>query len=141
LAPFTSNISVQKTTNLENGTYTKTDLFMEGLKVPVILGRGQRMGASPGENIAIEVKCGKAAYLLSQLDHMEFQARGHANAQASATICSRDIKDLSPKDEAMLRDRMKNAGSSMIGMLPLKNEIDILCWDIVSKKAPIKNNA
>lgn len=122
----------QARTTFEDGRFTKTDLIIEDLKVPVILGRGEGMSAPAGGSIAIEVKCGRASYLYSQKDHMVFQSGGHQEANASMTVCSRDIKDLTPKQEEDLREVLRCAGSPLIGMLPTKDEIDKACWDVVT---------
>ena len=90
------------------------------------------MSAPVGGSIAIEVKCGRASYLYSQKDHMVFQSGGHQEASASMTICSRDIKDLTPEQEEELREALRSAGSPLIGMLPTKDEIDKACWDMVT---------
>lgn len=81
----------------DNGRYTKTDLLITDLRVPVILGRGEGMGAPVGGSMAFEVKCGKAEYLYSQKDHMVFQAEGHKQADAQCIFAQRDIHDLPPE--------------------------------------------
>ena len=63
---------------------------------------------------------------------MVFQSGGHREANASMTVCSRDIKDLTPKQEEDLREVLRCAGSPLIGMLPTKDEIDKACWDMVT---------
>lgn len=132
LAPLGSRIETQgKTFVGDNGRYTKTDLLVTDLRVPVILGRGEGMGAPLGGSMAFEVKCGKAEYLYSQKDHMVFQAEGHKQADAQCTLCSRDIHDLPPEKEKELRDNLRDAGSPMVGMLPSKNEIDQSCLDFI----------
>ena len=40
LSPYCENISTQDRTYFDDGRYTKTDLILKNLKVPVILGRG-----------------------------------------------------------------------------------------------------
>ena len=115
----------------DNGRYTKTDLLVTGLRAPIVLGRGAGMAAPVGGSMAFEVKCGKAAYLYSQKDHMVFQAEGHKQADAQCTLCSRDIHDLEPEKEKELRDTLRDAGSPMVGMLPSKNEIDQSCLDFI----------
>ena len=132
LSPLGHKADTQTRTTFEDGRFTKTDLIIEDLKVPVILGRGEGMSAPAGGSIAIEVKCGRASYLYSQKDHMVFQSRGHQEANASMTVCSRDIKDLTPEQEEELREALRNAGSPLIGMLPIKDEIDKACWDMVT---------
>lgn len=132
LAPLGGRIETQGRTFVgDNGRYTKTDLLVTDLRVPVILGRGEGMGAPVGGSMAFEVKCGKAEYLYSQKDHMIFQSEGHKQADAQCTLCSRDIHDLPPEKEKELRDALRDAGSPMIGMLPSKNEIDQSCLDFI----------
>lgn len=132
LAPLGARIETQGRTFVgDHGRYTKTDLLVTGLRAPVILGRGEGMGAPVGGSMAFEVKCGKADYLYSQKDHMVFQAEGHKQADAQCTLCSRDIHDLSPEKEKELRDTLREAGSPMVGMLPRKNEIDQSCLEFI----------
>ena len=135
LAPLGGRVETQGRTFVgDNGRYTKTDLLVTGLRVPVILGRGEGMGASAGGSMAFEVKCGKADYLYSQKDHMVFQAEGHKQADAQCTLCSRDIHDLPPEKEKELRDTLREAGSPLVGMLPRKNEIDQSCQDFIRQE-------
>lgn len=132
LAPLGGRIETQGRTFVgDNGRYTKTDILVTDLWVPVILGRGEGMGAPVGGAMAFEVKCGKPEYLYSQKDHMVFQAEGHKQADAQCTLCSRDIHDLSPEKEKELRDTLRDAGSPLIAMLPSKNEIDQSCLDFI----------
>ncbi len=132
LAPLGSKSDTQAFTTFDDGTFTKTDLIISNLKAPIILGKGEGMSAPAGGSIAIEVKSGKASYLYEQKDHMVFQSGGHQQADASVTICSRDIKDLAPKKEDVVREALKAAGSPLIAMLPPKSEIDKTCWEIVT---------
>jgi len=134
LSPLGQKVNTQSRTTFESGRFTKTDLIVEDLKIPVILGRGEGMSAPAGGSIAIEVKCGRANYLYSQRDHMVFQSGGHQDASTSMTVCSRDIKDLPPGEEEELRATLREAGSPLIGMLPKKDEIDRACWDAVTGK-------
>lgn len=132
LAPLGGRIETQGRTFVgDNGRYTKTDLLVRDLRVPVILGRGEGMGASAGGCMAFEVKCGKADYLYSQKDHMVFQAEGHKQADAHCTLCSRDIHDLPPEQEKELRDTLRESGSPLVGMLPRKSEIDQSCLGFI----------
>lgn len=132
LAPLGGHIETQGRIYVgDGGRYTKIDLIVTDLKVPVVLGRGEGMGAPVGGSMAFEVKCGKADYLYAQKDHMIFQAEGHKQADAQCTLCSRDIHDLSPEKEKELRDALRLAGSPLIGMLPSKNEIDESCLDFI----------
>jgi hypothetical protein len=132
LAPLGGGIETQGRTLVgDNGLYTKTDLLVTDLRVPVILGRGEVMGAPVGGSMAFEVKCGKADYLYKEKDHMVFQAEGHKQADAHCTLCSRDIHDLPPEKEKELRDTLRKAGSPLVGMLPRKNEIDQSCLGFI----------
>ena len=132
LAPLGGRIETQGRTFVgDDGRYTKTDLLITNLRVPVILGRGEGMGAPVGGSMVFEVKCGKAQYLYSQMEHMVFQSEGHKQADAQCTLCSRDIQDLSPEKQKELRDTLREAGSPMVGMLPSKNEIDKSCLDFI----------
>lgn len=132
LAPLGGRIETQGRTFVgENGRYTKTDLIVTDLRVPVILGRGENMGAPVGGSMAFEVKCGKANYLYAQKEHMVFQAEGHKQADAHCTLCSRDIRNLSPEKEKELRDALTQAGSPVTGMLPEKNDIDRSCLEFI----------
>lgn len=128
LAPLGGKVETQGRTLVGNdGRYTKTDLIVTDLRVPVVLGRGEGMGAPVGGSLAFEVKCGKADYLYAQKDHMLFQAEGHKQADAHCTLCSRDIHDLPPEKEKELRDALRVAGSPLVGMMPAKNDIDHSC--------------
>lgn len=135
-SPLGQKTDTQAKTIFDNGRFTKTDLIIEGLKVPVILGRGEGMSAPVNGSIAIEVKCGRASYLYSQKNHMVFQSKGHQKSTASMTVCSRDIKELDYEKEEELRALLRDSGSPLIGMLPMKDEIDKACWDIVSAINP-----
>ena len=132
LSPLGNKIDTQVRTTFKDGRFTKTDLIVNNLKVPIILGRGEGMSAPIGGSIAIEVKCGQASYLYSQKDHMVFQSRGHQKANASITICSRDIKDLNSEKEKEVRTHLRNANSPIISMLPQKNEIDEAIWNFIN---------
>ena len=125
------DVSTQDRTVFDNGRYTKTDLVVRNLRVPVILGRGDHAFAPKGGSLALEVKAGRASYLRSQGDHLVFQAGGHRAANASATICTADIHDLPEAEERELRDRLRTAGSPMLGMLPRKRDIDRALYEAI----------
>lgn len=128
LAPLGGKVETQGRTLVgDDGRYTKTDLIVTALRVPVVLGRGEGMGAPARGSLAFEVKCGKGDYLYAQKDHMLFQAEGHKHADAHCTLCSRDIHDLPPEKEKELRDALRAAGSPLVGMMPAKNDIDHSC--------------
>jgi hypothetical protein len=105
---------------------------LENLRVPVVLGRGTGRSAAVGASIALEVKCGQAAYLQREKEHLRTQTQGHRGADASLTICSRDVKDLGHQEEEELRAALRGAGSALVGMLPRKEEIDRACWQVVT---------
>lgn len=125
------DVSTQNRTVFDDGRYTKTDLVVRNLRAPVILGRGDRAFAPKGGTVAFEVKAGQASYLKSQGDHLVFQAGGHQAANASATICTADIHDLPEAEERELRDRLRTAGSPIIGMLPRKRDIDRALYEAI----------
>jgi hypothetical protein len=131
LQPLAEKATCQARTVFADGRYTKTDLLLENLRAPVILGRGEGMAAPAGKSIAVELKCGQARYLFDEKDHMVYQAAGHRAAAASMTICSKDVHDLSAQEEDELRSALREAGSPLIGMLPRKEDIDKACWDAV----------
>lgn len=135
LAPLGGHIETQGRTFVgDNGRYTKTDLIVRDLRVPVVWGSGESMGAPAGGSMAFEFKSGKADYLYSEKEHMMFQAEGHKKADARCTLCSRDIHDLPPEKEKELRDALRTAGSPIVGMLPRKNEIDQSCLAFVQER-------
>ena len=125
------DVSTQTRTVFDDGRYTKTDLVVRNLRVPVILGRGDRAFAPKGGSLALEVKAGQASYLRSQGDHLVFQAGGHRSADAAATVCTADIHDLPEARERELRDRLRSAGSPMLGMLPRKRAIDRALYEAI----------
>lgn len=129
--PYGKNVLTQERTVTEDGKYTKTDLILKDLNVPIILGKGEGMGAREGSDLAIEVKTGKSTYLYAQKEHMQFQSLGHLDSKLSCTICSKDIKNLGSEKEEELRKVMKNSGSPLFGMLPYKEDLDKVCIDFV----------
>jgi hypothetical protein len=126
------NVKVHVSKTTKDGKVTIIDIVVEDLNNPVILGRGKGMSAPKGGKLAVEVKSGHAPYLKSQEEHMAFQAQGHEDADASFTLCTRDINDLSPEVEEELRRKMKESGSPLIGMLPDKDELDQAAWNAVT---------
>ena len=130
--PYAEKIDTQKRTYFSDGRYTKTDVMVEGLKVPIILGKGEGRYVPAGGSIGIEVKCGQKEYLYSQKEHLIFQSGGHKEADAAITLCSADIQDLAGAKAQELREELKVAGSPMLGMLPRKEDIDAACWAFVN---------
>lgn len=131
--PYASQVRTQKRTYFDDGRYTKVDLLVCGLKVPVILGKGHGSYAPKGGSIGIEVKCGQPSYLYSQKEHMLFQSGGHRDADTAVTLCSADIRNLSDGKARQLRDQLREAGSPMLGMLPSKDDLDAVCWEFVCR--------
>ncbi len=131
LAPFGRHVETQKGYVFDDGTYTKIDLVVSDLVAPIILGRGQGMGAREGGSLGVEVKSGKGSYLMSQMGHLVFQAQGHTQCDVSCTICTRDVKDLNSSAEELLRENIRSAGSPILGMLPYKSELDDICIEFV----------
>ena len=70
---------------------------------------------------------------------MEKQAKGHSKCDISCTVCTRDITDLPPDKEDLLRTKLKEAGSPMMGMLPYKAQLDEDCIAFVKAKVEDKN--
>lgn len=132
--PISTQISTQMKESLPDGRYTKVDLIVYGLTNPLVLGRGVGMGAREGGSLAVEVKSGHSSYLYQQLSHMQDQAFGHKSCDASCVICTRDIHDLSLEKENELREKLREAGSPMIGMLPRKDDLDNRCINFVKGK-------
>lgn len=133
--PMGERIETQHVYYLDNGSFTKVDMILYGLKEPLILGRGEGMSGKKGGCLAIEVKSGRPEYIYSQVEHMETQAKGHKACDASCTICTRDITDLPPAKQQEVRDRLRAAGSPIFGMLPRKSELDDRCIRFVNVKA------
>ena len=138
-APMGGRVETQGRYYLEDGSYTKADMILYDLKEPLILGKGSGMGAQKGGNLGIEVKSGYKEYLYAQLSHMEKQAKGHSKCDISCTVCTRDITDLPPDKEELLRAKLKEAGSPMMGMLPYKAQLDEDCIVFVKAKSEEKN--
>lgn len=132
--PISTQISTQARESLPDGRYTKVDMIVYGLTNPLVLGRGEGMGAREGGSLAVEVKSGHSSYLYQQLSHMQDQAFGHQNCDASCVICTRDIHDLSTEKENELREKLREVGSPMIGMLPKKDDLDSRCINFVKGK-------
>lgn len=132
--PISTHVSTQTREFLPDGRYTKVDLIIYGLTNPIILGRGERMGSREGGSLAVEIKSGHSSYLYQQLSHLQKQALGHQKCDASCIICTRDIHDLSSEKEFELREKLKEAGSPIIGMLPKKGELDSICISFVKGK-------
>ncbi|MBQ9479414.1 MAG: hypothetical protein IJU71_07670, partial [Selenomonadaceae bacterium] len=128
LAPYGERIDTQVKHDVEGG-YTKTDIVLHDLKVPMSIGRGEGMGAREGRSVAIEVKSGKENYLSQQREHLKFQAQGHRNYDASWVICTRDIRNVG--DVSEYRQEIRDAGSPPVGMLPYKAELDEACLKFV----------
>lgn len=136
--PMGNRISTQDVYNLPDGSYTKVDMILYGLKEPLILGRGVGKGAVKGGSLAIEVKSGHKEYLYSQMEHLEKQAQGHKDCNASITVCTRDITNLPVEKQETLRAKLEEAGSPLLGMLPYKDDLDSECIRFV--KAKVEEN-
>ena len=133
--PMGKCVETQHKCALDNGSFTKVDMILYGLKEPLILGRGENRYGRKNGSIAIEVKSGKAEYIYSQAAHMEVQAKGHQSCDVSCTVCTRDINDLSPEQKEEVKARLSSAGSPLLGMLPRKSELDTHCIRFVKAKA------
>lgn len=131
LSPLADNVSTQVRQDLKDGSYTKIDITLEGLKKPIVFGKGEGMGAREGKSVAIEVKAGHEEYLRAQKPHLKKQVEGHKEYDVSLIMCTRDIKDMSA--ESNYREDIKNAGSRAIGMLPRKDDINDVVWRFLNE--------
>lgn len=131
LKPYGGVHSAQERVYLPDGTYTKPDFVLYDLKTPLIFGRGKGMGVRESGSIAVEVKTGQSDYILSQSEHLQVQAQGHAAQDASWVICTRDIREIEERKQQELRKTVKEAGSPVVGCLPYKAELDAACIDFV----------
>lgn len=130
LAPLGKNIETERRT-IVGDSATFTDISISSLKNPIILGRGDNMGARVGGTMAFEIKTGKPEYLYSEKEHMVFQAKGHKHADARAVLCSKDIHNLPQEKQDELRRTLREAGSALIAVLPTKQEIDKSCISFI----------
>lgn len=133
LSPFANEVNVQVHCNLTDGRYTKIDMAMENLRLPMVFGRGEGMGAREGGNVAIEVKTGQTAYLKAQKEHIATQVSAHKAYDVSLVICTRDIHDMNCNQEKNLRDDVRDADSRLLGMLPHKARIDGVVWNFLER--------
>jgi hypothetical protein len=124
--PYAQNISTQNRTQVDEAHYTKTDIIVKHVVVPIIFGKG--CGVKVDQSVGIEVKTGQPAYLRSQLSHMLTQAIGHSGCEVSFVICSRDIHSGA---EDLLREEMGGVGTRIFALLPTKEELDDICSDFV----------
>lgn len=132
LAPLGNRVDEQRTERVSDGRATRLDLVVEDVVQTVLLGRGDRVLAQQGSNLAFEIKTGTKSYLLSELEHMCHQAAGHRlAADASAVLCTKDIRDLSSEEQRLLRDRLRDAGSPILALLPRKEKLDAICVSLL----------
>lgn len=131
LQPYGTSCETQVHHDVADGGFTKTDFVLHGLKAPIILGRGKGMGATIGQDIAIEVKTGSEGYIAHEKEHILRQVEGHQPYDASWVICSRDIKDMTEGRQAQYREEIREAGSPVLGLLPEKSELDQSCLDFI----------
>jgi len=131
LSPLAEKTSSSVRKDLSTGSYTKVDGTYEGLKVPLVLGRGEGMGAPEKGSFANEVKWGRAEYIWDQRDHMATQAEGHQHYDTSVTLCSRNFHDLPADRQQALRDKLREAESPLLVILPRKEELDQACIDVM----------
>lgn len=131
LKPYGGVYQTQERVNLPDGSYTKPDFILHDLKVPLILGRGKGMGVRENGSIGIEVKAGQPNYIWSQRAHLETQAQGHVQCDASWTICTRDVSEIEAGKQQELRTTIREAGSPIVGVLPHKDDLDAACINFV----------
>lgn len=134
LGPMADKVSKSVHKTLPPGSpqeSTYVDGTYEGLKVPLILGRGEGMAAPERGSFATEVKWGKSPYIWSQRDHMATQAEGHQHYDTSVTLCSRDFHDLPADQQEALRATLHAAHSPLLVILPRKEELDQACMNVM----------
>lgn len=131
LKPYGGVYRTQERVNLPDGSYTKPDFILHDLKVPLIVGKGEGMGVRENRSIGIEVKTGQPNYFWRQREHLETQAQGHVQCDASWTICTRDVSNLESSKQQELRSAIREAGSPIVGVLPYKAELDDACINFV----------
>jgi hypothetical protein len=130
-APLAARITTQRRTNTPEGDATVTDLVLDGVTAPVVLGRGEGRCVPAGGSLAVEVKARRAHGLAAEAEHLRSQVAGHGGESASLVIVTRDIHDLGRERAGELRAQVRAAGSAAWALLPRKEEIDQLCWDLV----------
>lgn len=129
--PYGRVYRTQERVDLPDGSYTKPDFILHDLKNPLILGKGKGMGVRENGSIGIEVKTGQPNYILGQREHLETQAQGHVQCDASWTICTRDVREIESAKQQELRSAIREAGSPIVGFLPYKAELDAACINFV----------
>ena len=68
-----SSIETQRKIDLEKNTYTKSDIIATHANQNIQIGD---ISIKEGESMGVEVKCGEAAYLSSQISHIDKQLSG-----------------------------------------------------------------
>jgi len=133
LSPMCGSVETQRRTTTEAGAVTITDVVLRDLKANWLIGRGPTGYAKKGSDVGLEFKLGQDGYIYSQKDHLKTQVGGHAKEGASLVIVSRDIHDLPREKSRELRDTMYQNRSYVLALLPRKEQIDQLCWDLVQE--------
>ncbi len=131
LAPLAPSVTAQRRTTTLDGDTTVTDLVLREVTHSVVLGRGEGRFVPAGGSLAVEVKARRPHGLLAEADHLASQVSGHREESASLVIVTRDIHELETDRAGELRGLVRGAGSAVWALLPRKEEIDQLCWDLV----------
>lgn len=134
LKPFFEGLELQQVKSVGD-SFTKVDFLGTQAKQNIVLGRGEGMSVPEGGTLAIEVKTGKPEYIRQQLDHLEFQVKGHADADASLVVTSKDVYNIPGQGEQFLRGEIKVAGSRVMAFLPEKARLDEACDKLVRDAA------
>ncbi len=119
LDPFFNKIELEVPIKVGD-TFTKADLLCTNAKYP-ILSRG--VYVPKGGTLAVEVKAGRATYLANQKEHLEFQSASKSSADASLTVCSKDIVDLTSSVEESIRGALRES-APVYKYLPRKEIMD-----------------
>jgi len=119
LAPFFSKIELEVPVKVGD-SFTKVDILCSDAKYP-ILSRG--VYVPKGGTLAVEVKAGRASYLANQTEHLQFQAGSKSAADASLTVCTKDILDLTSAGQESIRGTLRES-APVYKYLPRKDIMD-----------------
>jgi len=137
-SPLALRLKTQRRTTTQDGRQTITDMVLRDLKVDYLIGKGPNGFARRGSSVSQEIKANLPGSLRAQKDHLVAQVSGHRSEAASIVVVTRDVHDLPVQDSRDLRDAMYQNGSYMLAVLPYKEQIDQLCWDLV-QESPDEN--
>lgn len=97
----------QRSVETKEGT-TKPDLILNSAKESFAIGG---TNVKKGEDLGIEVKCGSAKYMTSEIKHIEEQVLGHPDN--SVVILTNEANDMSTSAKNNLLPNLKERNSSV----------------------------